>query len=312
MDRNLHSQSLKKIETAAKRKLLPPFDAHRRGAPSLRSHWRHALIALSLSALAGCVSAPPPNLNQELAFAVQNLEYPRSLAVLPFANKTEAEGIEDFVRATFYSHLSVHPYRDVELYVVDQKLQAYDLRDDKKLRRMPARELGRLLDCEAVVFGEITEFRREFAGIYSQLAVGASIQIWDTRSGRKIWSDEYVARRHEGGIPLALTDLPILTIRSGLNLRETEKVRAVDELTRYLTSRIPAPVITLVENETLGTATDPENQKASERRDDENSKLLSLKKLTKGQKTASPQTQSPKREKAIDDARHLAAMPHSL
>ena len=121
------------------------------------------------------------------------------------------------------------------------------------------------MSCDAVVIGEVTEYQKVYAGFYSQMAVGASITVWDTRTGKKIWSDEHVTRNHEGGIPLAITDIAMIGIRSGLNLTESEKVKTVDELSRYLTSRIPLPDV-------------QESAKIT--------KLVSLKRLTKAQNAA--------------------------
>jgi hypothetical protein len=190
---------------------------------------------------------------------------PKSIAILPFGNKTEVEDLDEFVRTTFYSHLTPHAYKDIELHEVDRKLKRYNLLNYEKLSHVSAKRLGRILHCDAVVIGEVTEFQRVYAGIYSQMAVGASITIWDTRSGKKLWSDQHVTRHHEGGIPLAITDLAMISIRSGLNLRDSEKVKTVDELSRHLISRVPVP--------------DPYGNGA---------KLVSLKRLTKAKNKTSP------------------------
>lgn len=166
---------------------------------------------------------------------------PKSIAILPFGNQTDSEDIDEIVRSTFYSHLSTQPYKDIELYEVDRKLKRFNLIDYGKLSDVSAKRLGRILHCDAVVVGEVTEFQKVYAGIYSQMAVGASITLWDTRTGKKIWSDEHVTRSHEGGIPLAITDLAMIGIRSGMNLTESEKIKTVDELSRHFTSRIPIP-----------------------------------------------------------------------
>jgi hypothetical protein len=166
---------------------------------------------------------------------------PKSIAILPFGNQTDSEDIDEIVRTTFYSHLSAQPYKDIELYEVDRKLKRFNLIEYEKLSDVSAKRLGRILRCDAVVVGEVTEFQKVYAGIYSQMAVGASITVWDTRTGKKIWSDEHVTRSHEGGIPLAITDLAMIGIRSGMNLTESEKIKTVDELSRHFTSRIPIP-----------------------------------------------------------------------
>ena len=166
---------------------------------------------------------------------------PKSIAILPFGNLTDSEDIHEFVRTTFYSHLCAQPYKDIELHEVDRKLKVHNLMNHKALTAKSAKRLGRVLGCDAVVIGKVTEYQRLYAGLYSQMAVGASIAVWDTRSGKQIWNDEHVTRQHEGGIPLALTDIAMIGIRSGLNLTESEKVKTVDELSRYLSSRVPIP-----------------------------------------------------------------------
>ena len=196
------------------------------------------LILVLVLLLNGCMSKQP-NMNQKLANSVDM--YPESVAILPFKNETRIEGIETFIRQTLYSHMSVLPYKDVELSLVDEKLKACGLLGYDRVEDIPLDELGYLLGVDAVVFGEVTEFQKVFMGIYSQMAVAVKISIWDTRSGLKVWEDECVSRNHEGGLPLGFLDLPFILVRSGYHLRETSKIRAVDDVSRQLSSRIPVP-----------------------------------------------------------------------
>jgi hypothetical protein len=237
---------------------------HSSDALRLAFQWMVPLICLMI--LCSCGSQLPFVKDDDASSQRAILKNPpKSIAILPFGNKTEVEDLDEFVRTTFYSHLTPHPYKDIELHEVDRKLKRYNLMNYEKLSHVSAKRLGRILHCDAVVIGEVTEFQRVYAGIYSQMAVGASITIWDTRSGKKLWSDQHVTRHHEGGIPLAITDLAMISIRSGLNLRDSEKVKTVDELSRHLISRVPVP--------------DPYGNGA---------KLVSLKRLTKAKNKTSP------------------------
>lgn len=235
---------------------------------SMESAVRWILSLICLMILCGCgVQLPFIKDSDASNQRVMLKNPPKSIAILPFGNKTEVEDIDDFVRTTFYSHLTPHPYRDIELHEVDRKLKRYNLINYDKLCSVSAKRLGRILRCDAVVIGEVTEFQRVYAGIYSQMAIGASISIWDTRTGKKLWSDEHVTRHHEGGIPLAITDIAMISIRSGLNLTDAEKIKTVDELSRHLISRVPVPDLS---------------------GDGRGSKLVSLKRLTKKKSKASP------------------------
>jgi hypothetical protein len=218
-------------------------------------------VVISFIFLCGC-GAKLPFIKDSDAEAqkVIHRNPPKSIAILPFGNQTDSEDIDEIVRTTLYSHLSAQPYKDIELYEVDRKLKRFNLNAYEKLSHVSAKRLGRILRCDAVVVGEVTEFQKVYAGLYSQMAVGASITVWDTRTGKKIWSDEHVTRSHEGGIPLAITDLAMIGIRSGMNLTESEKIKTVDELSRHFTSHIPIPDLN-------------SNRKGS--------KLVSLKRLTK-------------------------------
>ena len=249
--------------------------------------WIAAVICLMI--LSGCGShlgLIKDNDDQGRRIILRNP--PKSIAILPFGNQTESEDIDEFVRTTFYSHLCARPYKDIELHEVDRKLKIHNLNQHDQLTQKSAKQLGRILGCDAVVIGKVTEYRRLYAGIYSQMAVGAAIDVWDTRSGKQIWSDQHTTRNHEGGIPLALTDIAMISIRSGLNLTESEKIKTVDELSRYLSSRVPVPDLNghqqgakFVSLKRLTKTRKPPYVKALPKTVNRHLKKKSLKKLTK-------------------------------
>lgn len=245
-----------------------------------RGKGRWIAVIIAFMVLCGCgAKLPFIKDSEDSAQQVIHRNPPKSIAILPFGNQTESEDIAEIVRTTFYSHLSAQPYKDIELYEVDRKLKRYDLPEYEKFGKASAKKVGRILRCDAVVVGEVTEFQKLYAGLYSQMAVGASIAVWDTRTGKKIWSDEHVTRNHEGGIPLAITDLAMIGIRSGMNLTESEKIKTVDELSRHFTTRIPIPDVNGHKNGSkfvsLKRLTKSKNQISVR------PKLRSLKKVTK-------------------------------
>ena len=199
------------------------------------------LILLVLFLACGCLVKKPIAYN-ELTMKVIRGGYPKSMAVLPFKNTTSEEQIDELVRISFYSHFSVRPYRDIELLKIDKEINNHDKIDYSKISNSYVRKWGQILKCDALIVGEVIQFRRLFLGVYSQIKLAVHIAIWDTRTGNKIWDDHHVVRSHEGGVPFHLAEVPLIVIKSGLNLLEKEKVKVTDELCRYLTQRIPAPV----------------------------------------------------------------------
>ncbi len=196
------------------------------------------LIGLLFMA-AGCGHDPGRAANA--VYPSRRGDYPRSVAVLPFTDLTATPGIAEAVRLGFYAQMSTLPFVDVEMDAIDDALRRRRLTDAGALTGTSVKTLGRILDCDAVVFGNVYEFQKVFAGLYSSMNVGLSIQIWDTRTAQLVWSDRYTARIHDGGLPLSVIELPMITFRTGLNLRDTVKLHAIDEACRYIVHRIPTP-----------------------------------------------------------------------
>ena len=196
-----------------------------------------ALLVILCLLPIGCMSRQAVTYQEMSQSAPQDL--PRSIAVLPFGNATQRPDLAPLVRRGFYAHLSYMRFRDVELSVIDHVLAEHGLGADTDWTTERIRMLGDWLNCEAVVIGRIDRFERLFAAVYSQLNIGAQITIYATRTGKPIWSDSYVARLHEGDVPLTPLGLPLSSIRTGMNLHDREIVAAVDQLTRHLAGRIP-------------------------------------------------------------------------
>jgi hypothetical protein len=198
------------------------------------------MITLALGVLlTGCISRPQV-VYQNMS-AVQDGAAPRSVAILPFTNQTDMPDLSRMVREGLYGHFSHRRFQDVELSQVDRVLADNQNLATGAFTPERLRRLGSQLGCDAVVSGTVTEFERLYMGIYSQLSVGADISIFSTQDGRRLWSDRYVARLQDGSLPLTPLGIPLSGVRTGWNLRDSQIVRAVDELTRYLADRIPGP-----------------------------------------------------------------------
>ncbi len=168
---------------------------------------------------------------------------PKSVAVLPFVNKADSQRGSEEVRRGFYNHFSSLPFNDMQLFRVDSALRKAELTDPLVINKKTPQELGRLLGVDAVVYGEVTDFDKLFLAVYSQVAVGARIRMYDTKTGTFLWSGEHTARIHGGGV--ATTPLGLITtvIASSLNMRDIQLLRACDDLFRDMVKTIPTPSI---------------------------------------------------------------------
>ena len=197
-----------------------------------------------LMPVVGCVSRQQV-VYQEMAAPKAQKTGPQTIAILPFDDPANAPGLGQAVRESLYGHLSHRRFKDVELDVVDRALSDHKHGPTDRLNQQTLRRLGTRIGSDAIVVGTITEFERLYMGIYSQLSIGADITIYDSQDGRKLWSDSYVARLHDGSLPLTPLGIPLSGARTGWNLRDSQVTRAVDELTRHLAGRIPGPNATV-------------------------------------------------------------------
>ncbi|MDQ1278328.1 MAG: hypothetical protein QG555_1370 [Thermodesulfobacteriota bacterium] len=168
---------------------------------------------------------------------------PRTVAVLPFTDLSRSQQGTQAVRRGFYNHFSSTTFRDMELWRVDDLLKKAGLTDAAMINRTPAKDLGKILGTDAIVYGEISNFDKIFAVVYSQVSVGAKLRMYDARTGELLWTGEHVARIHEGGISTNPIGLVATIIATAMNVRDIQLLRACHELFRGMVLTIPAPTI---------------------------------------------------------------------
>jgi hypothetical protein len=177
---------------------------------------------------------------------------PVSIAVAPFQDlqkknysiNFDAENPANIVRRGMYNHIASLPFRDLEIYDVDNRLKNAGLSDIRKINEMVEKnpkKLGSLLGVDAIVTGEVTHFDRVFLGIYSQVAVGCEVKMWDLKSGKMLWRAKQVSRAHAGGVSLNPVGLIMATVASVWNLRQSELLSQTDELFREIVSTVELP-----------------------------------------------------------------------
>ncbi len=186
---------------------------------------------------------------------------PKTVAVLPFTNLSEKKEAVDVLRRGFYNHFSSLPFQDMELHRIDDLLGRAGLSDPDVISKKTPQELGKILGVDAVVFGEISNFDKFFAVLYSQVAVGAEVKMYDTQNGNFLWSGKNTVRKHEGGISTNPVGIVAAVVVTALNVRDVQLLRANDDLFRDMVKTIPTPslaeamrppVITLLTQDTKG------------------------------------------------------------
>ena len=168
---------------------------------------------------------------------------PRTVAILPMVNRTDSDQAFDVVRRTLYNHFSSLRYVDLELYQVDARLKGAQLKNAEEVAQSSSTTLGEILGVDAVIYGEITDYDRIYAGLYSQVSVGARLRMMDTKTGKQLWKGEHIARKHQGGFATTPVGLILTAVSTAINVREVELFRTSDDLFRTMVQAIPSPTL---------------------------------------------------------------------
>ena len=229
------------------------------------------LILATALMLQGCLVSTPSTLILPEVRSLFEGEYkvdpymkkhvPLSTAVLPFVDLSGSKEGANAMRRGFYNHFSSLPFKEMKLYKVDDLLTKADLTDAEAIRKISPQKLGEILGVDAVILGEVSDFDKYFAVLYSQVAVGAEVKMFDTKTGNFLWSGKHKVRKHEGGISTNPIGIIATVIATALNVRDIQLLRATDDLFRDMVKTIPTPslaqakrppVISLLTQDTKG------------------------------------------------------------
>ena len=111
----------------------------------------------------------------------------------------------------------------------------------KTVLEMKPAEVCQSLGCDGLVYGRITDFKKVYAAVYSQLGVEAEVWIVNTKTGKEVLRLKDAVRYHEGGVPLSPLGIIMTAVSTALNLREIQQVRLVNELAHKFNEKIPSP-----------------------------------------------------------------------
>ncbi len=170
---------------------------------------------------------------------------PQCVAILPLRNALEkevvseqdkkyklieltAEGLEQ-LRWSLYSQLAPYAYRDVELAVVNKVLKHTSNKTDYAA-------LGKALNCDAFLIGEVTDYHSGFFGVYSQTSIGVNMKLIRAKNQKVLWEGSHVATNRGGSVPLTPVDIVMGLYSATENLSEEQLVRVKDDVFRRLLS----------------------------------------------------------------------------
>lgn len=158
---------------------------------------------------------------------------PKCLAVLPLAaSKLDYEPTDD-VRKAIHSHLAPTGVKLLPLQQVD------GLYDKRLSIKDNVAALSVTTGCDSYITGEVTDKNSRFWGIYSEVKIGAKLQIFRAGQDKPIWEGKHIAVVRDGGIPLNPVAAVTSAVSAGANLRQEQVTRTTHDLARRLVHAIP-------------------------------------------------------------------------
>jgi len=165
---------------------------------------------------------------------------PGCIAVLPFETVVDTDGAlaghAERVRRATYAHLSPRAARDIELAQIDATLRTLS-RAERRDHAVVGGELG----CDTLLIGTVTEYRERYLGLYSEVAVGAQIELIRAADGARLWEARHIATTRGGGLPISPLALVEGAVSAITNVGGEQLDRMADDLARRLVSALPAP-----------------------------------------------------------------------
>ena len=185
---------------------------------------------------------------------------PRRIAILPFDNlvggnyilnsiplprfsEKEEDGwnwtYANRLRRFFFGHFAAREFVDIELMYVDKMLEALGILTPNDLYKVPAQELGRILDADALIYGQVTEYKNSYYTLFAQIQIGLHVKCVSTEDGTVYFEGEHI--RHDNDIRVATNplDFVIASFQNYMSLRDVYAARASEEVVRELVIRIP-------------------------------------------------------------------------
>jgi len=161
---------------------------------------------------------------------------------LTFRKEVHPEHLAQRIRQTFFGQFSQLEFEHVKLSRVDRILKREELDSWEKIKSIPPQRLGELLGADALVFGQVTHFDYYYAFLYSQLAVGLSMEMVDARTGEVLWRVHDARRDHTVRVVYDPIAVVVGLFQVGFAMRPIAMMRAMDEIARELVGTIPPPL----------------------------------------------------------------------
>ena len=185
---------------------------------------------------------------------------PRKIAVLPFVDEGKGSYLIDKVpvktrdkeelnrwswthtnrvRRALAGELATREFLLVPLLTVDAVLASHGITDGEKLKAVPPEELGRWLEADTVVYGELLSYEAYYGLLLAAWQVSARVSMVSTQDGHEIFSCTDLRYSSTVTPVIDPIDIGLNSVLSLVYLRDISLARTEYEVGREIALRLP-------------------------------------------------------------------------
>lgn len=124
--------------------------------------------------------------------------HPRTILVLPARNTTTAVDATDHFRYTITKPLAEKGYYIFPVHLVDAFFKSENISEAEIIRNIPLAKLKEIFNADAVLYVDINAWDTGYAVVSSNVDVGISFSLIDTKTGLEIWQSNAYAYSYQG------------------------------------------------------------------------------------------------------------------
>lgn len=143
--------------------------------------------------------------------------HPKSILVLPAKNTTTSVDATDHFRYTITKPLTEKGYYVFPVHLVDSFFKSENLSDAEIIRSIPVSKLKEIFNADAILYVDINAWDTGYSVINSNVDVGLSFSLIDTKTEKEIWQNNAYAYSYEELDTGNLISLVVSAIATAVN-----------------------------------------------------------------------------------------------
>jgi outer membrane protein OmpA-like peptidoglycan-associated protein len=168
----------------------------RKGGNELKRIAWLTIIFMFLSLLLS--SSKQKDIKKENWFVHPNFKelQPGVIAVVPMINMSLEKDVGKILQKQVYDSLQSKGYQRISAEVVDKAMKKLGIQTPEMLAGISYMRLGKELNCDAVIQGEVNQSGTQHKGVYDSIVVTISLRLVDCKTGKILWQGEQWRTAH--------------------------------------------------------------------------------------------------------------------